>query len=82
MTVVKELSQTCAASPAQWEGVDREGNSIYVRYRWGYLSIEKNGEEIFGAQLGHRLDGRLSYDELKRATEGSFIWPDAFRPLN
>ena len=76
MIVIKELRQTCSASPSQWEGADNEGNSIYVRYRWGHLSIEKNGEEILGKQLGHHLDGRLAYDELKHATEGSVIWPE------
>jgi hypothetical protein len=78
MIVVSEVRQTCTASPAQWEGVDQEGNEIYARYRWGYLSVEKNDEEIFGKQLGHHLDGRLTYDQLKEATEGSMTWPQTF----
>jgi hypothetical protein len=79
MIVVKELAQTCSASPAQWEGVDNEGNSIYVRYRWGYLSIEKNHEEILGKDIGHRLDGKMTFTQLQQATQGSFVWPTAVR---
>jgi hypothetical protein len=78
MIVVREVRQTCTASPAQWEGVDQEGNAILARYRWGYLSVEKNDEEILGKQLGGSLDGRLTYNELKEATEDSLIWPETF----
>jgi biotin synthase-related radical SAM superfamily protein len=74
MMVVKDLKQTCSASPTQREGVDQDGNAILTRYRWGYLSIEKNGKEVFGKQLDESMSGRLTYDELKEATKDSIIW--------
>ncbi|HUQ31136.1 MAG TPA: hypothetical protein VM095_03405 [Pyrinomonadaceae bacterium] len=78
MIIINEVKQTCAASPSQWEGMGEEGHLILVRYRWGYLSIEKDNEEIWGKQLGGRLDGSLTYEELKQATEDFIVWPEAF----
>jgi len=38
-TRVSKLTQTCKGSPSQWEGLTDDGQFIYVRYRWGCLSI-------------------------------------------
>jgi hypothetical protein len=38
-TRVSKLIQTCKGSPSQWEGLTDDGQFIYVRYRWGCLSI-------------------------------------------
>lgn len=89
MITVKELTQTCEACPAQWEGLTTDDRPIYVRYRHGYLSVrlgEKGATEayaspeIFGLEIGEPLDGAMAYDELKQHTKDVVQWP-AYSPL-
>lgn len=77
MTTITKLEQTCAACPSQWEGKTSDGDYVYIRYRWGYLSvtlyaIDKllvHGKQIFGKAIGEDLDGAMSFEELKEATK-------------
>lgn len=65
---VISINQTCSACPSQWDAVLEDGREVYIRYRWGRLSIRcpgVDGEEIFGAVLADDLDGCLEYSELK-----------------
>lgn len=87
---ITKLRKTCEACPAQWEGEDSKGNPIYIRFRWGYLSIRQeekgedimsaiDGKEIFGEKLSDGLDGSLSFEELKNAAKSRLIeieWPE------
>lgn len=84
MIEVVELTQTCDVCPSQWEGKTADGRTIYVRFRWGYLSIglggtidEAIGDETFGREISDGMDGYLPYEELRRVTAGHFIWPDS-----
>lgn len=85
ITRVSKLTQTCKASPSQWEGLTDDRQFIYVRYRLGCLSIGngktmdeavKNANNLFEKTLGNKLDGRLEYDKLREATAGIIDWPD------
>ena len=62
---VVKIYKTCSAFPAQWEGRFEDGGELFIRYRWGYLSVDKDDEEIFGKQIGNSLHGMLSYERLK-----------------
>lgn len=87
-TEIKNLTRTCESCPAQWEGETSDGRQIYIRYRWGWLSVRVSepgdrdefaavrGDEMFGAQLGDELDGSLSESRLQEVTEGELIFPD------
>lgn len=87
MLRVTELTKTCEACPAQWEGRTNDGRTVYVRYRWGYLSVRVSeqptdnvddavrGEEIFGRQLGDEYDGEILYHQVQRQTAGVVEWP-------
>ena len=79
--IVATLINTCSACPAQWDGMLKDGRPIYVRYRWGYLSIRVGikgggmdsavcGKEILGVQHGDDLDGRINEQELATLAEG------------
>lgn len=63
---IKTLIQTCAACPSQWEGKLESGEDIYIRYRWGVLRIDINGQTVHKEFLGDDLDGYLSTEELKQ----------------
>lgn len=65
--------QTCSACPSQWEGTDIFGNEVYIRYRWGYLTIQvANSSEdsvystnpVYESEKGDGLDGVLSTSDL------------------
>jgi len=77
LPVVASLKKTCTACPAQWEGKLEDGRALYVRYRWGELSVgagEDGGaaidnsmsEEGFHCErVGEGLDGYMDFEELK-----------------
>ena len=81
---VVELQQTCEACPSQWTGRTDDGKWIYVRYRYGWLSIRVaegddvyaavNGEEVFGKECGEDLDGWMTLAELIEHTP-DIQWP-------
>ena len=88
MITIEKLTKTCDACPSQWEGVTDAGKAVYVRYRWGYLSISigdtltqairREGPEnsVFEKAIVNSLDGFITYDELKEHTRGIISWPE------
>jgi hypothetical protein len=88
MLKVVELQRTCIACPSQWEGRTDDGRAVYVRYRWGHLSVRvgkditaavRNRDEVFNAVVGHSYDGLMTYDKLKDLTVGFVEWPEEER---
>jgi hypothetical protein len=84
--VVQAVRMTCSACPSQWEGNTADNRAVYVRYRWGHLTVSVSkpgadmdaavmGEVVFAGQLGDGMDGFLSFDELRHATP-DIQWPD------
>lgn len=61
---VVRMTQTCNACPAQWEGQTGEGKYIYIRFRYGYLSVQLEGITIYGNECGDGLDGFMTSAEL------------------
>ena len=67
---------TCSACPAQWQGRTQGERPVYVRYRWGYLSVRVGplggdlssaigGVRVYGEQLGHEYDGSIEWREVR-----------------
>jgi hypothetical protein len=87
MGVMKEIEQTCAACPAQWEGLTDDDRIVYIRFRWGILSVRigspgdksefagMRGKEILHKQLGDEYLGFLEYEDLVKATSGIIQFP-------
>ena len=65
MVEIVDITQTCEACPSQWEGTTVDGKEIYVRYRWGTLRIDLDGEPIFQQEIGDNLDGYLDWEEVE-----------------
>lgn len=59
--IITDLRKTCAASPAQWEAKTPDGQFVYIRYRWGVLTMGV-GENIDQA-IHNRHDHQLTIDE-------------------
>jgi hypothetical protein len=80
---VYDLRRTCIACPSQWEGRIGDHGSIYIRYRWGVLTVrismtDGNAvavdscfyEDDLGRRTGDRLGGYMDTDEMWQALEG------------
>lgn len=83
---IVELVNTGVACPTQWDAKDSEGRVLYIRYRWGHLSVRRapteapgdpwhpNSKVIFGKQLADDLHGCMSDEELATATQGVLLF--------
>ncbi|GAJ20753.1 unnamed protein product [marine sediment metagenome] len=79
MIKIIKLKRTCFACPAQWEGETSDKRAVYIRYRWGHLSIRLSevggtvsdavgGREIYGEEIGDGFDGLMDFAELEKLT--------------
>jgi hypothetical protein len=83
---VKKIVETCSACPAQWEGSLDDGRAIYIRYRFGYLSIRVSPdptddimkavetEEVFGTDYGGVWDGCMDLATVSKLSKSLFDW--------
>ena len=69
MVDIKSITQTCNACPSQWEGETVDGEEIYIRYRWGTLRIDLDGETVFEQDMGDALDGYMDWEEVEDILE-------------
>jgi hypothetical protein len=80
---IASIRQTCSASPSQWEGNLKDGRMLYIRYRWGHLSIKiipkatsdildaVKGISVFSQQWSDNvMDGEISYSEIEFIMKG------------
>ena len=76
MIEVKNLEQTCDACPSQWEFRTFENRPVYVRYRWGNLTVSvgpSNGDvydavggiDIVAESLGDPMDGFIEWAQVE-----------------
>lgn len=73
---IKDPVQTCTACPAQWQGQTEDDRPVYVRYRWGYLSVKVGppggdswsavgGVRVYGEQIGDEYDGSIGWRDVR-----------------
>jgi len=91
MIKIVRLVKTCEACPSQWDTWDADGREIYIRYRWGWLTVVrasaskpndplgKDAEEIFVSKIGNGFDGDMDESQLEDATQDvlSFVGREA-----
>lgn len=62
---ITQLAMTCSACPSQWEGTTVGGGSVYIRYRYGWLT----------ASVGPDLDSAvLPIDQAKADLLAEMGW--------
>lgn len=74
---------TCGACPSQWEGRTTDGEYVYIRFRWGFLSAgigpslddaivpgasQRRGRTIYAEQVSDGLDGSMTTDRMLELT--------------
>jgi len=74
--VAVNITETCSACPSQWEVKLDDGRMLYVRYRFGRLTVDASaaptddiedalrGEEIFSLSIGDAYDGEMTFSEV------------------
>lgn len=63
---VQSLEITCYACPTQWEGKTADGYDIYIRYRWGNLTLDINGQTVATIEgHGDGFAGVLEHETMK-----------------
>jgi len=68
MVKIKSLTQTCGACPSQWEGETENGAYVYIRYRYGWLSVDIDGVHMFGQEVGDSLGSVMDTEQMLRIT--------------
>lgn len=76
---ILKLVRTCLARPAAWEGIDEQNQIIYIRYRWGQMTMRQGSpnEEfdiarmplVFNESIGDNFDGLIDYADMKKEIE-------------
>lgn len=61
---VKNIRQTSHFCPSQWEGRTENNEYLYVRYRFGCLSVEIDGKLLYSRELNDGLDGIIELEEV------------------
>lgn len=65
------IEQTLDFCPSEWDAYDSDGDYYYIRYRYGFLSVNKGeimGESVFARQVKDHLSGVMSTEEMLRIT--------------
>ena len=69
-----ELERTSEESPTQYEGRLTDGRQVYIRYRWGTITIRVSdykskdnhdavvGRVVFKRFIGDAYDGHIEHD--------------------
>lgn len=70
--IVVAKTQTCGACPSQWDAVTSIGESLYIRYRHGFLSVQRGGagseDYLFDEKVGDDFDGVMDWETVKEHT--------------
>ena len=65
---IKKIRMTCHACPSQWDGELVDGGYLYVRFRWGTLRVDIDGNTVFEWESGDSFDGYMSLETVQSLT--------------
>ncbi len=84
--ILYKLKQTCVACPSQWEAYTTDGRLVYIRYRWGWLTVQVGKVEmtdtidvagvdpILKIKLGDGLDGCIEWDRISTLIHEIYLY--------
>ena len=79
MYKIKYYKQTCSACPSQWDLYTDKGEYLYVRFRWGHLSVSKGvqGEDFFEWDDKDEWNGFMDFEKLVELTKDALDFSEA-----
>jgi hypothetical protein len=77
--VLVDLKQTCVMLPSQWEARTGDNCPVYIRYKYGYLSVRIgpqggdiasaiDADEWFGKDVAREDDPGIELEDVQRVT--------------
>ncbi len=88
---VKTFNKTCSYCPSQWDAESYDDVHIYIRYRWGCLTVSaaynhesavNSDNDIFFAKLGSEYHGEMPTEEMKEFTSVVLDFSNAIETTN
>jgi hypothetical protein len=64
MVEIADISEI-SHKPSRWEGTTVDGEELYIKYAWGELLIELDGETVFQQEIGSELDTIIGWEEIE-----------------
>ena len=71
---IVSIRKTSDACPAQWSGKTREGEAVYIRYRFGYFRATVGGMTVFETEYGDPMSGVMDDRVMRTLTQRVFNW--------
>lgn len=62
---LRDLGTAC---PSQWTAETADDLRVYIRYRFGWLSVSVDGEVVSEEKVGDSLDGVMDTDKMLAET--------------
>lgn len=72
LIIVRNLKKTCDSCPAQWEGRTNHGEFIYIRKRFGWLTVTVARVQYVAEEHGDEYDGSLTKEEMLEVCKDLF----------
>ena len=66
MVRVRKLTDMRTSCPAQWTAETFHGEDVYIRYRWGWITVYVGGKDIYTKKCGADYAGTMDTKEMKR----------------
>jgi hypothetical protein len=82
---VTELRMTCSFCPTHWEGKLATGESVYIRYRRGWLTMYVGfdlvghttaGKKVYSKPVGNNYDAEMDLEELREHLRYVAVLPE------
>lgn len=65
---IRNLRMTSGTCPSAWVAQTEDREEIYIRYRWGALSVWIEGRAVFNIQHGDDFDGTMDTETMLELT--------------
>lgn len=73
ISLLKNMGTVC---PTQWEGSTPDCENVYIRYRWGSLTVSIDHKLVYDKHVGGGLDGYMTNAELVEHLTGVVELPE------
>ena len=78
---ISELVPLCRGCPSDWETTDHLDRYVYIRFRWGRLTVEigkteTTTERIYSEQVSDEYDGFMEVETMIEHTKDVIDWTE------
>ena len=74
MLNVKDFVDLGTVCPSQWEGRTEDDKYVFIRYRYGWVSVWVDNSMVHGVEHGDARDGVMDEVTLRTVLNGVVDW--------